>query len=106
MVGGTIVRECGPNYLVVVDAPYEPNTSLPIPIPDDITTIGEAVGYEVLRPTHLIILSSHPNQVQYFYIFTYNLMSIICVLIPHKEILNVMFFIGSQEIENIIKKQM
>ena len=57
VAGGTIVRECGPNYLVVVDAPYEPNTSLPIPIPNDITTIGEAVGYEVLWPAHLVILS-------------------------------------------------
>ena len=97
---GTIVRECGPKYLVVVDAPYGPNTSLPIPIPDDITTIGEAVGYDVLWPAHLIILCSHPNQVQHFHIFTYNLMSIICVSILHKEILNLMFFIGSQEIEN------
>ena len=26
VAGRTIVRECGPNYLVVVDAPYEPNT--------------------------------------------------------------------------------
>ena len=49
---------------------------------------------------------------QYFYIFTYNLMSIICVSILRKEILNLMFFLGSQEIENIkeykhrIKKQM
>ena len=48
VVGGTIVHECGPNYLVVVDAPYEPNTLLPIPIHDDITTIGEAIRYEVL----------------------------------------------------------
>ena len=47
MAGGTIVRECGPNYLVIVDTPYEPNTSLPIPIHDDITTIGEATGYKV-----------------------------------------------------------
>ena len=50
VAGGTIVRECGPNYLVVVDAPYEPNTSLPIPIPDDITIIGEVVGYEFCGP--------------------------------------------------------
>ena len=54
VAGGTIVRECGPNYLVVVDASYEPNTSLPIPIPDGITTVGEAIGYEVLWPAHLI----------------------------------------------------
>ena len=48
VAGGTIVHECDPHYLVVVDAPYEPNTSLPIPIPYDITTLGEAVGYKVL----------------------------------------------------------
>ena len=47
VAGGTIVRECGPNYLVVVDALYEPNTTLPILIPFEITTIGIAVGYEV-----------------------------------------------------------
>ena len=100
VAGGIIVCEYGPNYLVVADVPYEPNTSLPISISDDITIVGEAVGYEVLWPAHLIILNSHPNQVRYFYIFTYNLMSIIFVLILHKEILNLMFFIGIQEIEN------
>ena len=84
VASGTIVRECGTNYLVVVDAPYKPNTSLPIPILGGITNIGEAVGNEVLWPAHLIILSFHPNQEQYFYIFTYNLMSIICVSILHK----------------------
>ena len=57
VAGWTILRECGPNYLVVVDAPYEPNASLPIPIPNDITTIGEGVGYEVLWLAYLIILS-------------------------------------------------
>ena len=89
MVASTIVRECGPNNLV---APYEPNTSLPMPIPNDITTNGGAVGHEVLWSTHLIILSTHPTQVQYFYTFTYNLMSIICVTTKHKEILNLTFF--------------
>ena len=58
VASGTIVRECGPNYLVLVDASYEPNTSLPIPIFDDITTVGEVIGNEVLWPDHLIILSS------------------------------------------------
>ena len=33
VAGGTIVKECGANYLVVVDAPYDSNTPLPIPIP-------------------------------------------------------------------------
>ena len=61
VAGEAIVRECGPNYLVVVDASYEPNTSLPIPIPDNITTVREVVGYGVLWPVHLIILNSHPN---------------------------------------------
>ena len=61
VAGGTIVRECGPNYLVVVDAPYKPNTSLPIPILDEIATVGRVVGYEVLWPAHLVILSSHPT---------------------------------------------
>ena len=59
----TIVRECGSNYLVVVDAPYKSNTTLPIPIPDEITIVGNAVGYEVLWPTHLVILDAHPTQV-------------------------------------------
>ena len=45
VAGGTIVHECSPNYLVVVDASYEPNTSLPILIPDDITTVGEAMKF-------------------------------------------------------------
>ena len=90
---GTIIRECGPNYLVVVDTSYEPNKSLPIPIPNNITTVAEAIRYEVLWPAHLIILGSHPNQVHYFYILTYNLMSIICVSILHKEIVNLMFFL-------------
>ena len=64
--GGTIVLECGPNYLVVVYAPYEPNTTLPILIPSKITTIGTTIGYEVLWPAHLVILSAHPTQVKYF----------------------------------------
>lgn len=32
--GGTIVMDCGLNYHVVVDAPYESNAPPPIPIPD------------------------------------------------------------------------
>ena len=61
VASGTIVRECCPNYLVVVDAPYESNTSLPIPIPSEITIIGTTDGYEVLWPAHLVILSAHPT---------------------------------------------
>ena len=63
VASGTIVRECGPNYLVVVDAPYISNTTLPIPILDEITIVGNVVGYEVLWPTHLVILNAHPTQV-------------------------------------------
>ena len=63
MEGGAIVRECGPNYLVVVDAPYKSNTTLPILIPNEITTIGNAVGFEVLWPSHLVIVNAHPTQV-------------------------------------------
>ena len=92
VAGGTIVRECGPNYLVVVDASYEPNTTLPIPIHSEIATIGTAVGYEVLWPAHLVILSAHPAQVKYFFIFTYSLISIICVRIKHNEMINLIFF--------------
>eukprot|EP00261_Vitis_vinifera_P034165 XP_019075408.1 PREDICTED: uncharacterized protein LOC109122598 [Vitis vinifera] len=50
--------DCGPNYLVVLDAPYESNTPLPIPIPRQATTVGAAVGYQVLWPTHLVNLST------------------------------------------------
>ena len=48
VAGGTIVKECGANYLVVVDAPYDSSRLLPIVIPDQTTTIGDAIGYEVL----------------------------------------------------------
>ncbi|RVW19373.1 hypothetical protein CK203_117735 [Vitis vinifera] len=58
MAGGTIVMDCGPNYLVVLDAPYESNTPLPIPMPSQATTVGAAVGYQVLWPTHLVNLST------------------------------------------------
>ena len=61
VASGTIVRECCPNYLVVADASYESNTSLPIPIPSKISTIGTTDGYEVLWPAHLVILSAHPT---------------------------------------------
>ncbi|RVW87691.1 hypothetical protein CK203_057234 [Vitis vinifera] len=58
VAGGTIVMDCGPNYLVVLDAPYESYTPLPIPIPGQATTVGAAVGYQVLWPTHLVNLST------------------------------------------------
>ncbi|KAL6335566.1 hypothetical protein AAG906_030696 [Vitis piasezkii] len=58
VAGGTIVMDCGPNYLVVLDAPYESNTPLPIPIPGQATIVGAAVGYQVLWPTYLVNLST------------------------------------------------
>ncbi|RVW30053.1 hypothetical protein CK203_113444 [Vitis vinifera] len=56
VVGGTIILECGPNYLVVVDAPYDSSAPLPIPIPGQTTTVGAAIGYQVLWPTDLVII--------------------------------------------------
>ncbi|KAL6334783.1 hypothetical protein AAG906_021547 [Vitis piasezkii] len=40
MGGGTIILECGPNYLVDVDVPYDASTPLPIPIPGQTTLVG------------------------------------------------------------------
>ena len=68
VAGGTIVMDCGPNYLVVLDAPYESNTPLPIPIPGQATTVGAAVGYQVLWPTHLVNLSTKFIKVCYFHL--------------------------------------
>ena len=48
MGGRTIILECGPNYLVVVDVPYDASAPLPIPIPGQTTTIRAAIGYQVL----------------------------------------------------------
>ncbi|RVW23602.1 hypothetical protein CK203_095836 [Vitis vinifera] len=56
VIGGTIILECGPNYLVVVDAPYDSSAPLPIPIPGQTTTVGAAIGYQVLWPTDLVII--------------------------------------------------
>ena len=55
VVGGTIVLECGPNYLAVVDAPYDSSATLPIPIPRQTTTVRAAIGYQVLWSAHLVI---------------------------------------------------
>ncbi|RVX02468.1 hypothetical protein CK203_031127 [Vitis vinifera] len=52
--GGTIILECAPNYLVVVDVPYDASAPLPIPIPVQTTTVGVAIGYQVLWPVHLV----------------------------------------------------
>ncbi|KAL6327791.1 hypothetical protein AAG906_025619 [Vitis piasezkii] len=56
VAGGTIILECGPNYLVVVDAPYDSSAPLPIPIPGQTTIVGAAIGYQVLWPTDLVII--------------------------------------------------
>ena len=56
MVGITIILECGSNYLVVVDAPYDSSAPLPIPIPGQTTTIGVIIGFQVLWLAHLVII--------------------------------------------------
>ncbi|XP_059590942.1 uncharacterized protein LOC132253248 [Vitis vinifera] len=63
VAAGTIILECGVNFLVVVDASYEPNAPLPVPIPNQIKTIGEALGYQVLWPAQMVSLTTHPIQV-------------------------------------------
>ena len=63
VVASTIVLECGVNFLVVVDTSYEPNAPLLVPIPNQITTIGEALGYQVLWPAQMVSLTTHPIQV-------------------------------------------
>ena len=68
VAGGTIVMDCGPDYLVFLYAPYESNTPLPIPIPGQATTIGAAVGYQVLWPSHLVNLSTKFIKVCYFHL--------------------------------------
>ena len=63
VAAGTIVIECGVNFLVVVDASYDPNALLHVPIPSQITIIGDAIGHQVLLPTQLVILTTHLIQV-------------------------------------------
>ncbi|KAL6336198.1 hypothetical protein AAG906_011080 [Vitis piasezkii] len=58
----TIILECGVNFLVVVDASYEPNALLLVLIPNQITTIGEAIRYQVLWPTQMVSLTTHSIQ--------------------------------------------
>ena len=54
--GGTIILECGLNYLVAVDVPYDASAPLSIPIPGQTTTVGAAIGYQVLWPAHLVTI--------------------------------------------------
>ena len=63
VAAGTIILECGVNFLVVVDASYELNAPLPVPIPNQITTIGEALGYQVLWPAQMVSLTTYPIEV-------------------------------------------
>ena len=56
VVNGTIIPECGPNYLVVIDAPYDSSAPLPIPIPGQTTIVGAEIGYQVLWLAHLVII--------------------------------------------------
>ena len=66
VAAGTIVLECGVNFLLVVDASYDPNALLLVPIPSQITTIGGAIGHQVLWPAQLVILTTHLIQVCFF----------------------------------------
>ena len=43
--GGTIILECGPKYLVVVDVPYDSSAPLLIPIPGQTTTVRATINY-------------------------------------------------------------
>ncbi|KAL6346950.1 hypothetical protein AAG906_006010 [Vitis piasezkii] len=56
VVGGTIILECGPNYLVVVDAPYDSSAPLPIPILGQTTIVEATIGYQVLWLAYLVII--------------------------------------------------
>ena len=56
VAGGTIILECGPNHLVVVDVPYDVSAPLPIPIPGQTTIVGAEIGYQVLWLAHLVII--------------------------------------------------
>ncbi|KAL6313456.1 hypothetical protein AAG906_004419 [Vitis piasezkii] len=77
--GGTIILECGPNYLVVVDVPYDASAPLSIPILRQTTTVGTAIGYQVLWPTHLVTIHTlswkcprQPGSVEYgYYVMRY-----------------------------------
>ena len=55
-VDGTIILECGPNYLVVVDAPYDSSAPLLIRILRQTTTVEATIGYQVLWPAYLVII--------------------------------------------------
>ena len=56
VASGTIIPECGPNYLVVVDAPYDSSAPLPIPILGQTTTVEATIGYQVFWLAYLVII--------------------------------------------------
>ena len=60
VLASIIILEYSVNFLVVVDASYEPNAPLPVPIPNQIKTIGEALGYQVLWSAQTVSLTTHP----------------------------------------------
>ncbi|RVW60630.1 hypothetical protein CK203_048850 [Vitis vinifera] len=62
VAAGTIILECSVNFLVVVDASYKLNAPLSVPISNQITTIGDALGYQVLWPAQMVSLTTHPIQ--------------------------------------------
>ena len=66
---GTMVLECGVNFLVAVDVSYEPNVPLPVPIPSQVTTLGDAIGHQVLWSAQLVILTTHIIQVCALFLF-------------------------------------
>ena len=68
--GGTIILACGPNYLVVVDVPYDASAPLPIPILGQTTTVGAAIGYQVLWPAHLVSIHTSVLVSKFIYIYS------------------------------------
>ncbi|KAL6334208.1 hypothetical protein AAG906_006801 [Vitis piasezkii] len=53
------VRKC---QLAIGTKENVPNAPLPVPIPNQIKTIGEALGYQVLWPAQMVSLTTHPIQ--------------------------------------------
>ena len=63
--GGTIILECGPKYLVVVDVPYDSSAPLLIPIPGQTTTVRATINYLIwFVPWFLIIQASKKGKKQ------------------------------------------
>ncbi|RVW86255.1 hypothetical protein CK203_043281 [Vitis vinifera] len=56
VAGGTIILECGPNYLVVVDASYDSSAPFPFLFLDKLLLLGLQLVTQVLWPAHLVII--------------------------------------------------